>query len=194
MEKFKVSDTDVQQSITEWCLFVFYCCVDSAHADDEETYRSTGGAMVFLPETLARISCSKIRTDKRCPSLFYWVRNYSGESCHNARCFHKAILRGVKNFKQTSFELHEASQPLINAQKRNVSQSRIKHIKTKHHYIRKMILYGWCKLVNTSTQPNTTDMATKILSTKAVAIFSKIVIGLQDAIDYSYSLDELLYN
>jgi hypothetical protein len=55
-----------------------------------------------------------------------------------------------------------------NAQKRNVSQSRFKHMKTKHHYIRMMIFYGWCKLVNIPTKMNTAhmDMATKIRGNK----------------------------
>ena len=46
------------------------------------------------------------------------------------------------------------SQPMINAQKRNVSQSRFKHMKTKHHYIRKLIFDGWCKLVKIPTKMN----------------------------------------
>ena len=94
-----------------------------------------------------------------------------------------------KIFGHTSFELHEDSQPMINAQKRNVSQSRFKHIKTKHHYIRKMIFDGWCKLIKVPTSHNTADMATKILPAKAITIFSKVVLGLSDPVYYSYSTD-----
>ena len=36
----------------------------------------------------------------------------------------------------------------------------------------------WCKLVKIPTQMNTVNMATKILSTKAVTIFSKILLVL----------------
>jgi hypothetical protein len=78
---------------------------------------------------------------------------------------------------------------MINAQKRNVSQSRFKHIKTKHHYIRKMIFDGWCKLVKIPTQNNTADMATKSLPAKTNSIFSKMVLGLQDVVYYSFSID-----
>jgi hypothetical protein len=78
---------------------------------------------------------------------------------------------------------------MINAQKRNVSQSRFKHIKTKHHYIRKMIFDGWCKLVKIPTKKNAADMATKLLPAKAITIFSKMVLGLQDVVYYSFSID-----
>ena len=78
---------------------------------------------------------------------------------------------------------------MINAQKRNVSQSRFKHIKTKHHYIRKMIFDGWCKLVKIPTKQNTAEMATKLLPAKAITIFIKMVLGLQDVVYYSFSID-----
>jgi hypothetical protein len=94
--------------------------------------------------------------------------------------FLKQFLDETRIFKTTSFEMHEDSQPMINAQKRNVSQSRFKHMKTKHHYIRKLIFDGWCKLVKIPSKMNTADMATKILPAKTVTIFSKVVLGLQD--------------
>ena len=52
-----------------------------------------------------------------------------------------------------------------------------------------MIFDGWCKLVQIPTQQNTADMATKLLPAKAITIFSKMVLGLQDAIYYSFSVD-----
>jgi hypothetical protein len=103
--------------------------------------------------------------------------------------FIKQFLDEAKIFAKTSFELHEDSQPMINTQKRNVSQSRFKHIKTKHHYIRKMIFDGWCKLVKILTQHNTADMATKILPAQTNTTFSKMVLGLQDVVYYSFSID-----
>jgi hypothetical protein len=72
---------------------------------------------------------------------------------------------------------------MINAQKRNVSQSRFKHMKTKHHYIRKLIFDGWCKLIKIPKKMNTADMATKILPATTISIFSKIVLGLQDTLE-----------
>jgi hypothetical protein len=111
--------------------------------------------------------------------------------CHATMqgAFIKQFLDETKIFSKTSFELHEDSQPMINAQKRNVSQSRFKHIKTKHHYIRKMIFDGWCKLIKIPTQHNTADMATKLLPAKTITIFSKVVLGLQDAVYYSFSIE-----
>ncbi len=100
--------------------------------------------------------------------------------------FLKQFLDETKLFKSTSFELHKDSQPVINAQKRNVSQSRFKHMRTKHHYnyIRKLIFDGWCKLIKIPTKMNTADMATKILPATTVSVFSKIVLGLQDTLQY----------
>ncbi len=69
---------------------------------------------------------------------------------------------------------------MINAQKRNVSQSRFKHMKTKHHYIRKLIFDGWCKLIEIPSKMNTADMATKILPASTTSVFSRKVLGLHD--------------
>jgi hypothetical protein len=44
--------------------------------------------------------------------------------------FLKQFLDETRLFKSSSFEIHEDSQPMINTQKRNVSQSRFKHMKT----------------------------------------------------------------
>ncbi len=79
---------------------------------------------------------------------------------------------------------------MINAQKRNVSQSRFKHMRTKHHYIRKLIFDGWCKLVKIKSKMNAADMATKILPASTVSIFSKIVLGLQDSLLYFSESDD----
>jgi hypothetical protein len=77
-------------------------------------------------------------------------------------------------------ELHEDSQPAINAQQKNVSQSRFRHIKIKWHYIRQLINKGWCKLVKINTKERIADMATKILSASTIEKFSNIVLGNYD--------------
>jgi hypothetical protein len=69
---------------------------------------------------------------------------------------------------------------MINAQTRNVSQSRFNHMKTKHHYIRKLIFDGWCKMIKIPLKMNTADMATKILPASTTSVFSRIVLGLPD--------------
>jgi hypothetical protein len=64
-------------------------------------------------------------------------------------------------------------------------------MKTKHHFIRKMIFDGWCKLVKIPTKMNTADMATKILPSKTVSIFSKVVLGIEDdKSDHSLAIDD----
>ncbi len=105
--------------------------------------------------------------------------------------FLKQFLDETRLFKSTSFEMHEDCQPMINAQKRNVGQSRFKHMRTKHHYIRKLIFDGWCKLIKIPTKMNTADMATKILSAASVAIFSKIVLGLPDTLQWATDTEHL---
>ncbi len=67
-------------------------------------------------------------------------------------------------FNSTTFESLEDSQPAINAQKRNVSQSKFRHIKTKYHYLRQLIYEGWTKMVKIKTTDQTADLATKVLS------------------------------
>jgi hypothetical protein len=168
--------------------YVFFFCVDSAHADDEETYRSTGGWFLFLRRGQGAVAAKSGQTTD-IPLSSTESETIWGNHATMQGAFVKQFLDETKIFGHTSFELHEDSQPMINAQKRNVSQSRFKHIKTKHHYIRKMIFDGWCKLIKVPSSQNTADMATKILPAKAITIFSKIVLGLQDPVYYSFSID-----
>ncbi len=94
--------------------------------------------------------------------------------------FIKQFIDEIKTFSEVKFELHEDSQPAINAQKKNVSQSRFRHIKIKWHYIRQLINDGWCKLVKINTKDQIADMATKILSASMIEKFSNIVLSNYD--------------
>ncbi len=94
--------------------------------------------------------------------------------------FIKQFLDELKIFRQTSFELMEDSQPAINAQRKNVSQSRFRHIKVKWHYIRQLLSEGWCKMVKINTKNQIADMATKVLTVDTVRYFSNIVLGTVD--------------
>ena len=160
-------------------ILIFLCNVDSAHADDEESHRSTGGWFFFLRKGQGAVAAKSGQT-KDIPLSSTESETIWGSSAAMQGAFIKQFLDETRLFSATSFEMHEDSQPMINAQKRNVSQSRFKHMKTKHHYIRKLIFDGWCKLVKIPTKMNTADMATKILPAKNVTIFSKIVLGLHD--------------
>ena len=166
--------------------FIFFCNVDAAHADDDETHRSTGGWFFFLRKGQGAVAAKSGQT-KDIPLSSTESETIWGSSAAMQGAFLKQFLDETRLFKSTSFEIHEDSQPMINAQKRNVSQSRFKHMKTKHHYIRKLIFDGWCKLIKIPSKMNTADMATKILPANQVSIFSKIVLGLQDSIILSYT-------
>jgi transposase InsO family protein len=163
--------------------FVFFCNVDAAHADDDETFRSTGGWFFFLRKGQGAVAAKSGQT-KDIPLSSTESETIWGSSAAMQGAFLKQFLDETRLFKSSSFEIHEDSQPMINAQKRNVSQSRFKHMKTKHHYIRKLIFDGWCKLIKIPSKMNTADMATKILPANQVSIFSKVVLGLQDSLLY----------
>jgi len=168
--------------------FVFFCNVDSAHADDDESHRSTGGWFFFLRKGQGAVAAKSGQTND-IPLSSTESETIWGSNAAKQGAFLKQFLDETRLFRSTAFEMHEDSQPMINAQKRNVSQSRFKHMRTKHHYIRKLIFDGWCKLIKISSKMNTADMATKILPATQVSIFSKIVLGLQDSLLYFTEYD-----
>jgi hypothetical protein len=156
--------------------FVFFCNVDAAHAGDDESHRSTGGWFFFLRKGQGAVAAKSGQTTdiplSSTESDTIWGSNAAMQGA-----FLKQFLDETRLFKTTSFEMHEDSQPMINAQKRNVSQSRFKHMRTKHHYIRKLIHDGWCKLIKIQSKSNTADMAAKILPAKTVSVFSKVSVS-----------------
>jgi hypothetical protein len=168
--------------------FTFFCNVDAAHADDDETHRSTGGWFFFLRKGQGAVAAKSGQT-KDIPLSSTESETIWGSNAAMQGAFLKQFLDETRLFKSTSFELHEDSQPMINAQKRNVSQSRFKHMRTKHHYIRKLIYDGWCKLIKISSKTNAADMATKILPASTTSMFSKIVLGLPDSLHKDIDYD-----
>ena len=90
----------------------------------------------------------------------------------------KQFLEETRLFKSVKFELLEDSKPMINAQKKNVSASKFKHMKVKFHYLRKLIKDGWCYLVKIGTAKQTADLATKILPIAVVVVHSMTVLGM----------------
>jgi hypothetical protein len=169
--------------------FVFFCNVDAAHADDDETHRSTGGWFFWLRKGQGAVAAKSGQT-KDIPLSSTESETIWGSNAAMQGAFLKQFLDETRLFKSASFEIHEDSQPMINAQKRNVSQSRFKHMRTKHHYIRKLIFDGWCKLVKIQSKMNTADMATKILPASTVSVFSKIILGLKDTLLYFSESDD----
>jgi len=171
--------------------FIFYAYCDSSHADDLATFKSTGGWFFFLRKGQGCISSKSGQTPDVALSSTeaetIWACSASTQGS-----FIKQYLDELKIFGETSFELMEDSQPAINAQRKNVSQSRFRHIKIKYHYIRQLISEGWCKLVKISTKDQIADIATKILPIDTVKYFSKIVLGTVDQSLYAH--DNIPFN
>ena len=157
--------------------FVFRGFVDSSHADDEETCESTGGWFFFLREGQGAISAKSGKSGEvalsSTESETIWACGASQQGAYI-----KQFLEETRLFKSVKFELLEDSQPMINAQKKNVSASKFKHMKVKFHYLRKLIKDGWCSLVKIGTKRQTADLATKILPVSVVAEHSISVLGL----------------
>jgi transposase InsO family protein len=158
-------------------IFLGYC--DSSHGDDLATFRSTGGYFFFLRKGQACISSKSGQTPD--VALSSTEAETIWACCAATQgAFIKQFLDELKIFGKTSFELMEDSQPAINAQKKNVSQSRFRHIKIKWHYIRQLLSEGWCTMVKINTKNQIADMATKILTSDTVRYFSNIVLGSVD--------------
>jgi hypothetical protein len=160
-------------------IFIFYGYCDSSHADDLASSRSTGGYFFFLRRGQGCI-CSKSGQSPEVALSSTEAETIWACNAATQGAFIKQFLDELKIFGETSFELMEDSQPAINAQRKNVSQSRFRHIKIKYHYIRQLISEGWCKLVKIGTKDQVADIATKILSTDTVKYFSNVVLGNTD--------------
>jgi hypothetical protein len=156
--------------------FVFHGGVDSSHADDPDTMRSTGGWFFFLRQGQGCVSAKSGQSPdvalSSTESETIWACSAATQGAYI-----KQFLDELNLFKTVTFELHEDSQPAINAQKRNVSQSKFRHIKTKYYYVRQLIYDGWTKMVKIDTKHQVADLATKILSTATTARFSGIILG-----------------
>jgi hypothetical protein len=132
--------------------YTFCGGVDSSHADDEDTGRSTGGFFFFLSKLQGAVAAKSGQSAdvalSSTESETVWVCNAATQGA-----FMKQFIDEMDIFNSTTFELLEDSQPAINAQKQNVSQSKFRHIKTKYHYIRQLIYEGWTKLATQDFHP-----------------------------------------
>jgi hypothetical protein len=164
--------------------FVFFGYCDSSHADDEHSFRSTGGWFFFLRKGQGCISSKSGQTADVALSSTE-AETIWACSAATQGSFIKQFLDELQIFDETKFELLEDSQPAINAQRKNVSQSRFRHIKIKYHYIRSIIAEGWCNLIKINTKNQVADVATKILTKQSVLYFSNIILGNSVAADQS---------
>jgi hypothetical protein len=158
--------------------FIFLCFCDSSHADDEASFRSTGGWYFFLRRGQGCIS-SKSGQSPDIALSSTEAETIWACSATQQGAYIKQFLDELKIFGSVSFEIMEDSQPAINAQRKNVSQSKFRHIKIKYHYIRQLISEGWCKLVKINTKDQVADLATKILPSSTTKFFSCTILGNQ---------------
>jgi hypothetical protein len=176
--------------------FTFFAFCDSSHADDETSSRSTGGWFFFLRQGQGCVSAKSGQTPDVALSSTETETIWACSAATQG-AYIKQFLDELKFFGETSFELLEDSQPAINAQKKNVSQSKFRHIKIKYHYLRQLISEGWCKLVKISTKDQVADIATKILSSTITEYFSKTVLGIYntdtDAVYVTVDVDQSLH-
>jgi hypothetical protein len=176
--------------------FIFFAYCDSSHADDVASSRSTGGWFFFLRKGQGCV-CAKSGQTPDVALSSTEAETIWACSAANQGAYIKQFLDELQIFGDTSFELLEDSQPAINAQKKNVSQSRFRHIKIKYHYLRQLISEGWCKLVKIGTKDQMADIATKILPSTTTEYFSKAVLGIYntdtDALNITVDVDQSLH-
>jgi hypothetical protein len=138
--------------------------------------RSTGGWFFFLRKGQGCVAAKSSQTPdvalSSTESETIWACSAATQGAYM-----KQFLDELRIFKNVTFELLEDSQPAINAQKRNVSQSKFRHIKTKYYYIRQLIYDGWVKMVKVNTKDQVADMTTKILPAPLIQRYSGIVLG-----------------
>jgi hypothetical protein len=161
--------------------FTFHGGVDSSHADDQDSMRSTGGWFFFLRKGQGCVSAKSGQSPdvalSSTESETIWACSAATQGAYI-----KQLLDETRLFNNVNFEIHEDSQPAINAQKRNVSQSKFRHIKTKYYYIRQLIYDGWAKMVKVDSKDQVADMATKILSP---SLKDSVELSLDIILDYS---------
>jgi hypothetical protein len=156
--------------------FTFHGGVDSSHADDDDTMRSTGGWFFFLRPGQASV-CAK--SGQSPDVLLSSTESETVWACSAATqgAYIKQFLDETDLFNSVTFDLFEDSQPAINAQRKNVSQSKFRHIKVKYYYIRQLIYDGWARMVKIHTSNQFADLATKVLSSTLVQKFTAIILG-----------------
>ena len=91
----------------------------------------------------------------------------------------KQFLDELQLFHTARFEILEDSQPCINALRKNVSDSRFRHIRTHFHFIRGMVWCAWCYVVKINTHDQCADLTTKLLPPATVQKHTSSVLGIR---------------
>ena len=157
--------------------FVFYTYCDSSHADDPETCCSTAGYYIFLGRGQGSI-CGKTFASKS-PSLSSTEAEYiCAAEASKQSVWVSQFLDELQIFKTVRFEILEDSEPCINALRKNVSDSRFRHVRIYYHFLRDLLRDKWCAIVKIGTKDQTADLCTKLLSSSVVLKHSLSVMGL----------------
>ena len=168
-------DSSLPSSSLEHNL-VFYVYADSSHADDPETMCSTAGYHVLLAHGQGSI-CSKTFAGKS-PALSLTEAEYVAASqASREGMWIQQFLQELKVLKSVRFDLYEDSSPCMNALRRNVSDSRFKHIRIFYHFIRDIISRGICTVCKIGTTDQLADLCTKLLPSGIVRKHSLKVLG-----------------
>ncbi len=96
--------------------FTFFALCDSSHADDEESYRSTGGWFFFLGEEQASV-CAKSGQTPDVALSSTEAETIWACSASTQGAFISQFLQELNIFGNVSFDIMEDSQPAINAQR-----------------------------------------------------------------------------
>ena len=77
-----------------------------------------------------------------------------------------------------TFTINADSQPAINALKKDVTQSKFKHVRIGYHYLRELLADSICTITKIPALQQIGDLATKPLSRTLVQKFKKSVLGI----------------
>jgi len=156
--------------------FVFYTYCDSSFADDPDSMCSTGGYYIFLQKGQGAVSTKSFLAKN--PALSSTEAEYStmAEAVKESAWI-KQFLDEMQLFRSVKFEVLEDNEPAINALRKNVSDSRFKHVRLYFHFVRDMIKMAWCSVVKISTLDQTADLCTKLLPSKTVEKHTETVMG-----------------
>jgi hypothetical protein len=138
---------------------------------------STFGHFIFLGTDQGAI-CGKSLLGKN-PAISSTEAEYiSAAEGARESAWVKQFLEELQLFRSVKFEILEDSRPCINALRKNVPDSRFKHVRIYYHFLRDLIRDEWCAIVKVSTNEQIADLCTKLLPSAIVRKHSLKVLGI----------------
>ena len=159
--------------------FVFKCYCDSSHADDPDTSCSTSGYFIFLQDGQGAIQGKTFSA--KSPQLSSTEAEYIA-TAEGARSsiWVKQLLDELQIFRSVKFEIMEDSRPCINALRKNMADSRFRHVRIYYHFLRDLIESLWCAVVEIDTGDQIADLCTKILPIQTTRKHSLSALGIRE--------------